>query len=160
MQNQNPTLKLILKFKRLMYRFGHLVYVMWWFLRRPHTRGVKCVLLYDDFVLLVRPSYGHQKWMIPGGGVHSGESWLQAAVRELREELGISADFEYFYEYQQIYEYKHDIVRCFWAEVSNQDFTIDGVEIVDAQWFQIHSLPPDCSPSVVSIIQNLLLHKK
>ena len=40
-------------------------------------------------VLMVQPSY-KDYWEIPGGYVETGESPLQACVREVREELGIT----------------------------------------------------------------------
>ncbi|WP_370082507.1 NUDIX domain-containing protein [Streptacidiphilus sp. MAP12-16] len=40
-------------------------------------------------VLMVEPSY-KSYWEIPGGYVEEGESPLQACVREVREELGIT----------------------------------------------------------------------
>jgi 8-oxo-dGTP diphosphatase len=55
----------------------------------PRIR-VSAVLRWSDRVLLCR----HEKadkgyWLLPGGGVHSGESLLQALRRELYEEVGI-----------------------------------------------------------------------
>lgn len=38
------------------------------------------------------PVDGHETWEPPGGGVEVGESLVQAAVRELREETGISVE--------------------------------------------------------------------
>ncbi|POX51142.1 NUDIX hydrolase [Streptomyces sp. Ru71] len=43
----------------------------------------------DGRVLMVEPTY-KDYWDVPGGYVEVGESPLQAAVREVREELGIS----------------------------------------------------------------------
>jgi ADP-ribose pyrophosphatase YjhB (NUDIX family) len=41
-------------------------------------------------VLLCRhEKAGHERWLLPGGGVNSGESLVQALQRELAEEIGI-----------------------------------------------------------------------
>lgn len=43
----------------------------------------------DDRILLVEPTYKNH-WELPGGVVEADESPYDAAVRELREELGLS----------------------------------------------------------------------
>lgn len=43
-----------------------------------------------DQVLLVREDYGDHLWTLPGGVVEPGETIVDAAVRELREETGLA----------------------------------------------------------------------
>ena len=54
--------------------------------------GVKCVLTDGDQVLLVRHTYGSRLWDLPGGGRHRGERPIDAARREMHEELGLEID--------------------------------------------------------------------
>jgi ADP-ribose pyrophosphatase YjhB (NUDIX family) len=56
----------------------------------PRKRMGSGVLLTDaaDRVLLVEPTY-KDYWEVPGGGVEADESPYDAAVRELKEELGL-----------------------------------------------------------------------
>src|SRR4051812_35672641 len=55
----------------------------------PRVR-VSALLRWDDRVLLCRQEKpGKVYWLLPGGGVDSGESLLVALHRELKEELGI-----------------------------------------------------------------------
>src|ERR1700722_6515940 len=54
--------------------------------------GVKCVLTDVDRVLLVRHTYGSRQWDLPGGGRHRGERSVDAARREMHEELGLQID--------------------------------------------------------------------
>ncbi|OJF12400.1 NUDIX domain-containing protein [Couchioplanes caeruleus] len=44
----------------------------------------------DGRILLVDPTYKHF-WNLPGGAVDAGETPRQACIREVREELGLSA---------------------------------------------------------------------
>ena len=48
------------------------------------------VVIRDGKVLLVRDK-GHQRFSLPGGGIRKGEPTVSAAVRELYEELGLTA---------------------------------------------------------------------
>ena len=55
----------------------------------PRVR-VSAVLRWSDRVLLCRHEKpGKEYWLLPGGGVNSGESLANALHRELREEVGI-----------------------------------------------------------------------
>ncbi|MFE0376432.1 NUDIX domain-containing protein [Streptomyces inhibens] len=59
--------------------------------KMAHPRMAAGALFFDAAgrVLMVEPSY-KDYWEIPGGYVETGESPLQACVREVREELGIT----------------------------------------------------------------------
>src|SRR5205814_9480299 len=55
----------------------------------PRIR-VSAILLWHDRVLLCRHEKpGKEYWLLPGGGVNSGESLVDALRRELSEEVGI-----------------------------------------------------------------------
>lgn len=71
------------------YRIAYLALRVWWFVRRPHTHGAAVALWHEGRVLLVRTSY-RNCYSLPGGFVRRGESSEQAALRELKEELGIT----------------------------------------------------------------------
>lgn len=76
---------------RLALVLAHELRRRWWRLRKPLLIGCR-VLAFDEAgrVLLIRHSYGSGRWMLPGGGVARGEDPLAAALRELREEVGLT----------------------------------------------------------------------
>jgi ADP-ribose pyrophosphatase YjhB (NUDIX family) len=52
---------------------------------------VSAVLRWHDQLLLCRHEKGgREAWLLPGGGVHAGESLIRALEREMREEVGIT----------------------------------------------------------------------
>jgi 8-oxo-dGTP diphosphatase len=48
----------------------------------------------DRRELIVIHRRRHQDWTLPKGKVHPGESWLQCAIREVREETGFDVEVE------------------------------------------------------------------
>ena len=55
----------------------------------PRVR-VSAILRWRERLLLCRhEKRGREAWLLPGGGVHSGESLLDALGREIAEEVGI-----------------------------------------------------------------------
>ena len=60
----------------------------------PRIR-VSALLRWNDRVLLCRHEKpGKEYWLLPGGGVNTGESLVDALRRELWEELGIGVEVE------------------------------------------------------------------
>ena len=58
----------------------------------PRIR-VSALLRWNEGILLCRHEKpGKEYWLLPGGGVHSGESLVDALKRELSEEVGIDEE--------------------------------------------------------------------
>jgi ADP-ribose pyrophosphatase YjhB (NUDIX family) len=144
---------------RFFYALINPVRRFYWRLFRPKTRGVKCVIEYSGKVLLVRLAYAHDKWTFPGGRVKRGETFEEGAKREVKEEVGINLQqIVNIGEYQGRREYKKDTVQCFWGQVESAFFSIDEMEIAEADWFIPAELPSHRAPTVDIIMQMYLLH--
>lgn len=62
-----------------------------WAVRRPRTFGAHALALTPARkLILVKLRYA-PGWRLPGGGRHAGEDAIEAALRELREEIGMTA---------------------------------------------------------------------
>jgi len=68
----------------------------------------------DESVLLLRQTYGDQRWGLPGGAVEPGETILDALGRECREELSVDVEIGPLtgWYYHREFESQVGIFRC------------------------------------------------
>jgi 8-oxo-dGTP diphosphatase len=118
---------------RTLYRIAYRGHLAVNFVLRPETRGVYVAVWLDDRVLLIRNSY-KSIYTLPCGGIGEYESPVDAARRELLEEVGLDLPVDAFklvYETTNTTEYKQDRIHLF--EVRLSDFpalTLDGLEVI------------------------------
>jgi 8-oxo-dGTP diphosphatase len=85
----------------------------------PHWRGrlvgaAAVILEPDGRVLLVRHTYGRFNWDLPGGASDPGESVVETALRETREETGLEVVAERMtgIYYRTENDSHHFVFRC------------------------------------------------
>lgn len=123
----------------------HKVRLMFWKITQPTTLGVRVLLIKDNLVVLVKHSY-QDKWYLPGGGVKKGETWHQAAKRELLEEGGTKVnDLALFGVYTNFKEGKHDYVVVFRSKKFTVGRDTSSLEIQSIKLFPLEKLPPNIS---------------
>jgi ADP-ribose pyrophosphatase YjhB (NUDIX family) len=135
----------------LLYKIASGLRRVYWFIFRPKTTGVKCLIECDDNYLLIKQTYGSRvyNWNLPGGGVEKNEGTESAIKREVFEEIGIVLpNVIELKKYTSNFEYKVDTVYCFYSKVTTKNFVIDKKEILDAKWFPKNNLPENISRSI------------
>ena len=144
---------LSLKLKRVAIRCAWVGLRTYWFLVRPKVVGVKCLLLNDDDVLLVRHTYGRRSWDIPGGTVKRREVPIDAARREMHEELGrVIEDWQELGVLYVTADHHRDNLHMFQAQIADPQLDIDLTELAEARWFRRDELPPDVGRFVGKIL--------
>ena len=130
-----------------------LIKIFWFFARpvqqtyrtiyKPAKKSVKVIIENGGDILLVRPNYAHRLWSLPGGGLQKGESFEEAARREIQEELGVVLSTSLTSLGQYPSKHQNFDVRAFSALVPDRSISTDGIEIMEAQWFSPMALPED-----------------
>ena len=120
------------------YRMAYLGMRVWWNIAHPDTRGVFVGFWLDGRVLLIRNSY-LDYYSFPGGGVKKGEPFLYGAVRECREEVGLTiSPFNLIYQFEmfQQWEGKNDSVCMYQYDLQEEpDIQIDRREVIAAEFY-------------------------
>ena len=89
-------------------------------------------------VLLIQRGYGKEKgkWSLPGGLVDHGESYQQAAAREMREETGLKVEI-----ISTILKGRSHPFRSFYGVIKGGQLRIQKRECLDARFFSYGKLP-------------------
>lgn len=112
---------------RLVFRLGYQAMRPVWRVCKPRQNGVGVLIRHANEVLAVRHSY-RPGFTIPGGGMNRRESPRQTAVRELAEELSITANPDHLVYKRHVYN-----THVFELNLAKKPaIRIDNREIVEA----------------------------
>jgi NAD+ diphosphatase len=121
----------------------------------PHLHPAVIVLVRDgDRVLLTRKAFFPKgRYGLIAGFVDAGESLEGAALREVREEVGVEIR-DLRYAGSQYWPFPSQLMVAFTATYACGDVTVNRDELEDARWFSIHNMPD--LPPKLSIARFLL----
>ncbi len=98
--------------------------------------AASALILHGDKILFVRSARTQRYWAFPGGRSEPGESSAEAAVREVKEEVGLSVTLT-----RELGKYVVEAsgfeITCFAAEAATLDLKLDAEEILEARWCTI-----------------------
>lgn len=127
---------------RALLPLAHFVRHSWRRWRKAPIAGVSVIVtnLMGD-VLLLKHSYGPDVWSLPGGGLGRGEEPMDAARREVREEVGMElVRIEPIGTLDEVLSGSPLTAHIFTAVCDRQPRP-DGREVIEARFFPSHSLP-------------------
>jgi 8-oxo-dGTP diphosphatase len=142
---------------QLAYKVAYRMMRLYWGVRRPATHGALVTLWNQGQLLLIQNSYVNYR-SLPGGYVGRYETGAEAAVRELREEIGIIAkpdQLRKVYDEVKDWEGKRDHVEVFKLELDKRpDIAIDRREVIAAGWYSpARALELDLFPPIRLILE-------
>jgi len=141
--------------KLLVIRTGYKIAYIGWscfkfiFIRK--TFGAQVVVWNNEKMLLVKSSY-RNNFSFPGGYLKKNEPSIFGALRELQEETGLQLQKEQLCFYQlfkescQNTDVNNFIYEAFLDSDLQKNITVDGQEIIEANFFkmnEVSSLPLD-----------------
>jgi ADP-ribose pyrophosphatase YjhB (NUDIX family) len=106
--------------------------------------GVNIAIIQDGKVLLTKRR-DFEVWCLPGGEVDNGETLVEAAKREAREEVGLDVQLEHLVGIHSRPQWlsvgSHVVV--FSERVVGGELTIQKNEVMEARYFSLDELPDE-----------------
>lgn len=128
-----------------------------WFVWRPRTYGAHAIALTPNRrIVLVKLRYA-PGWRVPGGGRKANEYAQAAAIRELREEIGMTAfgRIRFACELEEAVDFKRDLAALLIVEDVSYRPRRWSWEVEEVGEFPLDALPRDTSAPTLRWIDAL-----
>lgn len=142
---------------RLALTAAHKLLKASWFVRRPRTYGAHALALTPERKLvLVKLRYA-PGWRVPGGGRRKDEYAQAAVIRELREEIGMTAygRIRFACELEERVDFKRDLASLLIVEDVRYRPHRWSWEVEQVGEFALDGLPRDTAPGTLRWIDAL-----
>lgn len=116
--------------------------------------AVITAVLRDDKILMAHNSgFAANRYSVIAGFLEPGETLEECVQREIMEEVGIKVkNIRYFGS--QPWPFPNSMMIGYIAEYDSGEILVDGVEITDADWYEVKNLPE--LPTKISIARKLI----
>ncbi|WP_433609989.1 NUDIX domain-containing protein [Dactylosporangium sp. CA-139114] len=131
----------------------------------PRPTGT-VVILRDETFLAIRRAREPRKgyWDLPGGFCDGFEHPAEAAVREAREELGVTVELgDFAGMFIGSYDFQGErlpVLDCFWlATITAGEIVLDPSEGSEFTWLPLDDPPEMAFPSMDSVLRELVVRR-
>ena len=128
-----------------------------------HEKSCGAVIFENDKVLVIQQVKGH--WGFPKGHVEEGETEVETAIREIKEETNLDVEIDEKHRYIETYFPKENVkkdVVFFIAKKIGGEIKVQEEEVVQTEWLSpkeaIERVTYDSSKKIMNkVIQDLKL---
>lgn len=127
--------------------------------------GAGTLLTKDKNKILFIHRTDNDTWGIPGGALELGESFEEAAIREMYEETSLRIDnlklFDIFSGQDYYYKYPngdevYNVVAVYTTDKYSGKIVPDNIESKSTKFFEISNLPDKINPVDINIINKFI----
>jgi len=122
-------------------------------------KRTRVVVHYDGKIVVTRGWLGNGKWCLPGGGLHRGEEKAKGAVREVREETGMTLDVGHLRYLgagilkEKLFRFEYEMYGIDLATapvLRPQRFEILDVQLIDPDTINLSNMTPESVATVAA----------